>query len=64
MNDCRKYWKKLEYDQIQENMIVNIGASLRRNLKGYPLSPGLTLNQRIEIMKLVKKATETLDIDL
>jgi hypothetical protein len=64
MIDCRKYWRELKYDQIQENMIVKIGASLRRNLKGYPLSPGLTLDQRMEIMDLVKKATETLDIDL
>jgi hypothetical protein len=41
MTECKKFWRKLGYDKIQENMIVSIKASLRRNLKDYPLAPGL-----------------------
>jgi hypothetical protein len=42
MDEFKKHWKNLGYEKIQQTMIVKIEASLRRNLKGYPLAPGLS----------------------
>jgi hypothetical protein len=49
---------------MQKEMIMSISGSLRRNLNGFPLEPGLKTDQRIEIMNKVREATKKLDISI
>lgn len=39
--NLKKRWKNLNYDFIQDRMIYSIKASVRRNLEGFNLCPGL-----------------------
>jgi hypothetical protein len=54
------------YELSEEDaaMIVSTRIRVGRNLADYPLGPGVTKDQRIEIMKLVTEAAETFDEDL
>ena len=45
-------------------MIVSTRIRVGRNLKQYPLGPGVTKEQRDEIMALVVKACESFEGDL
>jgi protein-arginine kinase len=45
-------------------MIVSTRIRVGRNLDGYPLGPGITNEQRIEVMEKVTKACETFSGDL
>lgn len=57
----------LERHELSEEdaaMIVSTRIRVGRNLKGYPLGPGVTKEQRLEIMKTVVEAAETFDDDL
>jgi hypothetical protein len=36
-----KFWEDKGYDELQKGMIQTIRASVRRNIKNYPLGPGL-----------------------
>ena len=45
-------------------MIASTRIRVGRNLDGYPLGPGVTKEQRLEIMKIVTEAAETFDDDL
>ena len=56
----KAYWKMKGYDNIQKQMVSKISASLRRNLDNYPLGPGLSKQQRIEIMNKVSKSLDVL----
>ena len=37
-----EFWEDKGYDQMQKGIIQTIKASVRRNIEGYPLGPGLT----------------------
>ena len=41
-----KYWKERDYDQLQKNIIHSIKSSVKRNIDGFPLCPGLNNEQR------------------
>ena len=45
-------------------MIVSTRIRVGRNLEGYPLGPGLSKEQRLEIMNKVVSALETFEGDL
>lgn len=54
-------------DELAEEdaaMIVSTRIRVGRNLADYPLGPGVTKEQRLEIMNLVTEAAETFDDDL
>ena len=46
------------------SMILSTRIRVGRNLKDYPLGPGVTKEQRLEIMDKVVKACETFEGDL
>ena len=45
-------------------MIASTRIRVGRNLDGYPLGPGVSKEQRLEIMKIVTEAAESFDEDL
>ena len=45
-------------------MVNSTRIRVGRNLEGYPLGPGVSKAQRLEIMNLVVKACETFEGDL
>ena len=45
-------------------MVNSTRIRVGRNLAGFPLGPGVTKEQRLEIMNLVVKACETFEGDL
>ena len=53
-----------DFTEEQEKMVNSTRIRVGRNLKGYPLGPGVSKAQRLEIMEKVKKACETFDGDL
>jgi len=57
----------LENDELPEEdaaMIVSTRIRVGRNLKAYPLGPGVTKEQRLEIMNKVTEAAANFDDDL
>jgi creatine kinase/arginine kinase len=56
--------ERYELSEEDAAMIVSTRIRVGRNLKNYPLGPGVTKEQRLEIMKLVVEAAETFDDDL
>jgi hypothetical protein len=53
-----------ELSEEDAAMIVSTRIRVGRNLDAFPLGPGVTKDQRLEIMSLVTKAAETFDDDL
>jgi len=53
-----------ELEEEDAAMIVSTRIRVGRNLADYPLGPGVTKEQRIEIMEKVVQAAETFDEDL
>lgn len=53
-----------EFSPEDAEMIVSTRIRVARNLDGYPLCPGLTKDQRVEIMGKVQKACESLEGEL
>jgi arginine kinase len=55
-----------DYELSEEDaaMIVSTRIRVGRNLAAYPLGPGVTKEQRLEIMKMVCEAAESFDDDL
>ena len=45
---------------MQKGFIFQIKASVRRNIEGFPLGPGLTKDQRLQILDDVKQACHSL----
>jgi protein-arginine kinase len=60
-SDCLERHELSEEDAA---MIVSTRIRVGRNLKNYPLGPGVSKEQRLEIMNLVVEAAETFDDDL
>ena len=57
----------LENDELPEEdaaMIVSTRIRVGRNLAGYPLGPGVSKEQRLEIMNKVVEAAKNFDDDL
>lgn len=56
----------VNYELSEEDaaMIVSTRIRVGRNLAGFPLGPGVTKEQRLEIMNKVVTAAETFDDDL
>lgn len=53
-----------DFTEEQEKMVNSTRIRVGRNLKGYPLGPGVSKAQRLEIMEKVKKACDTFEGDL
>jgi creatine kinase/arginine kinase len=53
-----------DFSAEQSAMVNSTRIRVGRNLRGYPLGPGVTREQRLEIMNKVVKATENFDEDL
>jgi len=53
-----------ELPEDEQAMIVSTRIRVGRNLDGFPLGPGVTKEQRLEIMATVTKAAENFDDDL
>ena len=53
-----------EFSPEQLAMVNSTRIRVGRNLKGYPLGPGVSKAQRLEIMNKVVKACETFEGDL
>lgn len=53
-----------EFNEADAAMVNSTRIRVGRNLKNYPLGPGVTKEQRLEIMNHVVKATEVFDEDL
>lgn len=53
-----------ELDEADAAMIVSTRIRVGRNLEGFPLGPGVTKEQRLEIMRIVTEAAESFDDDL
>lgn len=56
--------QNLELTAEEQEMIVSTRIRVGRNLKGYPLGPGVTKQQRLDIMNKVIAAAKTFDDDL
>ena len=54
----------VEFSEEDAAMIVSTRIRVGRNLDGYPLGPGVSKEQRLEIMNAVVKAAENFDADL
>ena len=52
------------FPEDEASMIVSTRIRVGRNLEGYPLAPGITKEQRQEVMKKVVSACETFTDDL
>ena len=48
----------------EQAMIVSTRIRVGRNLEGYPLAPGISNEQRVEIMNRVVEACKTFEGDL
>lgn len=44
------------FPEDESSMIISTRIRVGRNLEGYPLGPGITKDQRIEVMDKVVKA--------
>ena len=53
-----------EFDEEDAKMILSSRIRVGRNLDGYPLGPGITKEQRLEVMGKVKEAADTFEGDL
>jgi len=53
-----------DFTPEQSAMVKSTRIRVGRNLKGYPLGPGVSKAQRLEIMAKVVKACETFEGDL
>ena len=53
-----------EFDEDDAKMIMSSRIRVGRNLDGYPLGPGITKEQRLEVMGKVKEAADTFEDDL
>lgn len=53
-----------DFSEADAAMVVSTRIRVGRNLKDYPLGPGVTKEQRLEIMAKVTKAAETFEGDL
>jgi hypothetical protein len=53
-----------EFSEEDAAMIKSSRIRVGRNLDGYPLGPGITKEQRDEVMEKVKTAAETFEDDL
>merc|ERR1711937_869719 len=53
-----------EFAEDEAAMVNSTRIRVGRNLKAYPLGPGVTKEQRLEIMKTVTTAAENFDADL
>lgn len=58
--ELEKHWNSMQYDAMQNKIIDSIKVSIRRNLVDFNLCPGLTHNQRMKIMDIVKIAFVTI----
>ena len=53
-----------ELSESEASMIISTRIRVGRNLAGYPLGPGVSKEQRLEIMAKVTEAAQTFDEDL
>jgi protein-arginine kinase len=53
-----------EFSEEDAKMIKSTRIRVGRNLADFPLGPGVTKEQRLEIMRLVTEATATFEGDL
>jgi len=53
-----------DFTEEQSAMVKSTRIRVGRNLKNYPLGPGVSKEQRLEIMNKVVKACETFEGDL
>jgi protein-arginine kinase len=53
-----------DFTEEQNKMVVSTRIRVGRNCEGYPLGPGVTKEQRLEIMNKVTSACETFEGDL
>jgi len=53
-----------EFSEEDSNMVNSTRIRVGRNLADYPLGPGVTKEQRLEIMSKVVQACETFEGDL
>jgi protein-arginine kinase len=53
-----------EFTEEQSNMVKSTRIRVGRNLKDFPLGPGVSKEQRLEIMDKVVKACNTFEGDL
>ena len=56
--------ENLELSAEETELILSTRIRVGRNLKGYPLGPGVTKQQRLEIMNKVVAAKATFEGDL
>jgi creatine kinase/arginine kinase len=56
--------QNIEFSEEDAAMIVSTRIRVGRNLQGFPLGPGVSKEQRDQIMENVKKAAETFEGDL
>jgi len=57
-------FENAEFTAAQEAMVNSTRIRVGRNLAGYPLGPGVSKAQRLEIMDKVVKACNTFEGDL
>ena len=53
-----------EFTEEQAAMVVSTRIRVGRNLDGYPLGPGISKEQRLEVMEKVTTAAQTFEGDL
>ena len=56
--------KNVDFTEAEAAMVNSTRIRVGRNLAGFPLGPGVSKEQRLEIMNLVVKACETFEGDL
>ena len=56
--------KNDKFTEDEEAMVNSTRIRVGRNLKGYPLGPGVSKEQRLDIMGKVVKACESFEGDL
>ena len=56
--------KNTQFTADEASMVNSTRIRVGRNLKAFPLGPGVSKEQRLEIMNLVTKACETFEGDL
>lgn len=50
-----------EFTEEQAAMVISTRIRVGRNLDGYPLGPGISKDQRLEVMEKVSKVFETIE---
>jgi creatine kinase len=57
-------YQNIEIDPESQKNVRKISITLLRNITGFPLVPGLSKKQRLEVMDVIEKCCEEFDDDL